>query len=98
MLISVDFSEEVTRDVFSGRFLDAGRADEEDVEVGLDVASAAHVHPKVWAAAGSEGAEARPKVELGWGLVAGGVFGIVGEEAHERMARMVGLSGMPVSE
>lgn len=82
MLVGVDFSEKITGDVFSGGFLDPGRADEEDVEVRLDVASAAHVHPKVWAAASSEGAETRPKVELWWGLVTGGVFGIVGEEAH----------------
>jgi len=83
MFVSVDFSEEITGDVFSGGFLNARRADEEDVKVGLNVASAAHVHPEVWGAARSKGAETRPAVEFGRGLVPGGVFGIVREEAHK---------------
>jgi len=83
MFVSVDFSEEITGDVFSGGFLDAWRSDEEDIEVRLNVASAAHVHPEVWAAASSKGAETRPEVEFRRRLVTGGVFGIVREEAHK---------------
>ena len=88
MLVSMDFSEEVTGDVFSGGFFDPWWSDEENVEIGLNVASAAHVHPEVWAAASSKGAEARPEVELRRGLVTGGIFGVVGEEAHGRVVML----------